>query len=515
MSLSTKITKGKVALVGAGPGDPSLLTLKGKALLSRADVVIYDYLANPQLLDFADESAERIYVGKKGGSRNSKHQEKINQLLIASAKAGKAVVRLKGGDPFIFGRGGEEIEALVAASIPFEVVPGVSSAIGVPAYAGIPLTHRKMASSFTVVTGHEDPDKPQGPFDWEKLTTGTDTLVFLMAMGKLHTITKKLLSQGKPPDTPTALIQWGTHPYQKTVTGTLSTILTLAKAAGIKPPVVMVVGEVVSLRGKLNWFETRPLFGKRILVTRAKAQASEFMDQLSALGAEPLSFPTLEIVPPPDWDALDAAINRIESYDVLIFTSVNGVSFFRQRLRTLKKDLRLLKGIFICAIGPRTAEAIEDWDLRVDLIPSEFKAEGLLDLLLARGVKGKRFLIPRALEAREILPDTLRESGAVVDVVPVYQALRPTYESTDFETFFGERKIDVLTFASASTFRHFVEIIGKERLQKQLKDSKIACIGPVTAEAARALGLEVDVVPKDYTFPALTSAIVDYYQGLA
>ncbi|VAX31586.1 Uroporphyrinogen-III methyltransferase / Uroporphyrinogen-III synthase, partial [hydrothermal vent metagenome] len=292
-------------------------------------------------------------------------------------------------------------------------------------------------------------------------------------------------------------------------------IVDLAKKMGIKPPVVMVVGEVVSLRTQLNWFETRPLFGKRILVTRAKAQAGEFADQLSNFGAETLVFPTLKIVPPPDLSPLDAAIAGIESYDVLIFTSVNGVSYFRQRLRALKKDLRLLKGLFICAIGPRTAEAIEDWDLRVDAIPTEFKAEGLLALLTARGVAGKRFLIPRALEAREILPESLRDLGGLVDVVPAYQALRPVYKDAELERFFGSGKIDLLTFASASTLRHFVEIVGQERFKSQFKESQFACIGPVTAAAATALGLKVVVVPKDYTFPALTAAIVDYYQNLA
>ncbi len=513
MSSSLGLKTGQVVLVGAGPGDPGLLTLRGKALLARADVVIHDYLANPKLLDFAKESAERIYVGKKGGALNSEHQEKINQLLIASAKSGKTVVRLKGGDPFIFGRGGEEIEALAAASIPFEVVPGVSSAIGVPSYAGIPLTHRKMASSLTIVTGHEDPDKTHSPFDWEKLVTGRDTLVFLMAMGNLQTITQKIIEHGKAADTPTALIQWGSYPYQKTITATLGTVVALAEETRIKPPVVMVVGEVVSLRASLNWFERRPLFGKRILVTRAKTQAGEFLDQLSAFGAETISFPTLQIAPPPDWNALDTAIAQIESYDVLIFTSVNGVSFFRKRLKTLRKDLRLLKGIAICAIGPRTAKAIEDWDLRVDLIPSEFKAEGLLDLLAARGVKGKRFLIPRALEAREILPETLRDLGGEVDVVPAYQALRPSYAPGEIDSLFTQRKIDMLTFASASTLRHFVEIVGKARIAKYLKESKLACIGPITADAATALGFQVSVVPKNYTFPALTDAIVDYYQN--
>ncbi len=507
---TTKI--GRVALVGAGPGDPKLLTLRGKELLEKADVLIYDYLANPALLRFAKEDAEQIYVGKKRGSLNSEHQENINQLLISSAKAGKTVVRLKGGDPFIFGRGGEEIEALAAESIPFEVVPGVSSAVGVPAYAGIPLTHRKMASSVTFITGHEDPAKTESHFDWGKLATGADTLVFLMAMGNLPAIIEQLCAHGRASSTPAALIQWGTYPYQKTLTGTLHTLIRSAEKAHIKPPVVMVVGEVVSLRDQLNWFETRPLFGKRILVTRAKEQAGEFIDQLTALGAEALPFPTLQIAPPPSWDALDAAIPNIESYDVLIFTSVNGVSFFRKRLKTLRKDLRLLKGIFICAIGPRTAEAIEAWDLRVDLIPAEFKAEGLLETLTAHGVQGKRFLIPRALEAREILPDTLRALGGEVDVVPAYQAIPPRYLDQEIEDFLAKNRIDMMTFASASTLRHFVEIIGKPLFEKYLKKSAVACIGPVTAETAQILGLNVAVTPKEYTFPALTGAIVDYYQ---
>ncbi len=503
---------GKVALVGAGPGDPKLLTLRGLTLLENADTVVYDYLANPALLRLARIEAEKIYVGKKRGSSNAEHQSKINALLIASAKAGKNVVRLKGGDPFIFGRGSEEIEALVAEAIPFEVVPGVTSAIAVPAYAGIPLTHRKLASAVTFITGHEDPTKAESHLNWEKLAAGADTLVFLMAMGNLSAIIQRLIFHGKSPETPVALIEWGTYPYQKTVTGTLQNIEAIAREKKIKPPVVMVIGEVVSLRDQLNWFETRPLFGKRIVVTRAAAQAQDFIEQLAEQGAEPLSFPTLEIVPPPNWEALDTAIEHIESYDTLIFTSVNGVSYLRQRLRDLKKDLRLLKGIYICAIGPGTAKAIEDWDLRVDLIPDEFKAEGLLEKLTEHGIKGKRFLIPRALEAREVLPDELRRMGGEVDVVPAYQAVRPVYSDEDIERFLNRGAIDMLTFASASTLRHFVEIIGKERFEHHLKESDIAAIGPITAQAAEEQGLMVALTPKDYTFSSLTEAIVDYYQ---
>ncbi len=512
MSTPDSIKPGKVTLVGAGPGDIKLLTLRGKALLETADTIVYDYLANPDLLQWTKPGAEKIYVGKKRGSSNAEHQLKINSLLVESARAGKNVVRLKGGDPFIFGRGSEEIEALSEASIPFEVVPGVTSAIGVPAYAGIPLTHRKLASAVTLITGHEDPTKAESHLNWEKLAAGADTLVFLMAMGNLSAIIARLTRNGKSENTPVALIEWGTYPYQKTLTGTLKNIHQLGTEKKIKPPVVMVIGEVVSLRDQLNWFETRPLFGKRIVVTRAAAQAQDFIELLTEQGAEVVSFPTLEIVPPPSFAALDAAIDQIESYNTLIFTSVNGVSFFRRRLRDLKKDIRLLKGINICAIGPGTAKTIEDWDLRVDLIPDEFKAEGLLEKLKLLGVQGKRFLIPRALEAREILPDELRQMGGEVDVVPAYQAKRPEYSNEDIESFLNRGNIDMLTFASASTLRHFVEIIGEMRFEQYLKNSAIAAIGPITAQAAEKMGLKVSLTPKEYTFLSLTEAIVDYYQ---
>ena len=512
MRLAQSVGAGKVYLVGAGPGDAKLITLRGKDLLEVADTIIYDYLANPKLLDFSMGNAEKIYVGKRGGSRSSEHQAKINRLMIDAARMGKIVVRLKGGDPFIFGRGGEELEALAAASIPFEVVPGVSSAMSVPTYAGIPLTHRERASSITIVTGHENPAKGKSHLDWEKLATGADTLVVLMGMGNFSSIIQALIRHGRSADTPIALTQWGGYPYQKTIVGHLKNILEKAGSESIKPPVVMVIGEVVSLRKKLNWFESLPLFGRRILVTRAEEQAGEFSDLLSRLGADALSFPTLRMMPPPQWNAVDDAIARIESYDALIFTSVNGVRFFRQRLRALRKDLRLLKGIFLCAIGPRTAKEIEAWDLRVDLTPSEFKAEGLLAALEKYGIKGKRFLLPRAMEAREILPDEIRRAGGVVDVVPVYQALRPRYCPDTLETLFKRGPIDMLSFASSSTLRNFVAMIGKEELQSRFKESAIACIGPVTAETARQLGLKVDVMPKTYTIPALAEAIVDYFK---
>lgn len=502
---------GTVYLVGAGPGDPKLLTLRGKELLEQADTIIYDYLADPKLLAFAKEGAETFYVGKKGGSRSERHQEEINRLLIETARAGKKVVRLKGGDPFIFGRGGEEAEALSAAGIPFEIVPGVTAAIGVPAYAGIPLTHRELASTVAFVTGHEDPTKEGSLIDWRKLAGGPDTLVFLMGMGNLAGIVEQLIRHGKNPKTPIALIRWGTHPFQKTLVGRLDNIVEKVASGKIKPPVVMVVGEVVSLREKLNWFESRPLFGKKILVTRSKEQAPEFMSLLASYGAEPIAFPTLRIVPPASWEPLDAALERIEAYRWIIFTSVNGVRFFRKRIAALRKDIRLLKGIALCAIGPRTAEEIEAWGLSVDLIPSEFQAEGVLEALEKKGIEGKRFLIPRAAEAREILPEEIKRKGGEVDVVPVYQAVRPEFRTEEIEALFGERGVDLITFASSSTLRNFISIVGEEKFKAKVGRIAIACIGPVTAKTAEAFGLKVDVIPGEYTFPDLAESIVDYF----
>ncbi len=498
----------KVYLVGAGPGDPKLITLRGKELLAEADVVIYDYLANPLLLAFAKDSAEKIYVGKKGGARSELHQDQINKQMVDAAKAGKIVVRLKGGDPFIFGRGGEEAEALAAAHIPFEVVPGVTSAIGVPTYAGIPLTHREKASSVAFITGHEDPAKEEQHIHWEKIATSCDTLVFLMGMANLPAIATKLIEHGRNPATPIALIQWGTYPAQKTLVGTLDTIEEKAKSSGVKPPVVMVVGEVVALRDDMNWFESLPLFGRKILVTRATEQASEFVSLLTLQGAEVIPFPSIKIVPPPSFDALDTAIQNIERYDTIIFTSVNGVKAFRNRLYHLGYDIRVLKGISLCAIGPRTREEIVRLGIQCDFIPAEFKAEGILDELEKRGIAKKRFLIPRALEAREILPAEIKNKGGAVDVVAAYQAIAP--EGKEIEALFNKGPIDMIAFASASTVRNFVEAV-TPRGMESFKKSAIACIGPITAQAARQYNLKVDVMPSAYTFPALTEAIVEYY----
>ena len=369
---------GKVYLIGAGPGDPGLITVKGLRCLETADVVVYDYLANEQLLSRIREGAEKVYVGKKGGD-HTLPQERINELIIARAKEGKSVARLKGGDPFIFGRGGEEAEELAEAGIPFEVVPGVTSAIAVPAYAGIPLTHRDYTSTVAFITGHEDPAKEESQIAWDKISTGIGTLVFLMGAGNLPRIARELIKNGRSPETPVALIRWGTLPEQETVLGRLSDIGEIARSRQIKPPVIILVGEVVALREKLNWFETLPLFGKKILVTRAREQASDLSERLRVLGAAPVEFPTIGILPPESWADVDHCLQRMVLYDWIIFTSANGVKFLLERLSALGRDVRDLRGPRVCAIGPKTAEALEGLKIKVSFVPQEYRAEAIFE----------------------------------------------------------------------------------------------------------------------------------------
>ncbi len=503
--------EGKVYLVGAGPGDPGLITVKGVEALRRAQCVIYDFLASARLLDHAPPGVEAIYVGKKGSER-SITQAEINALIIERARRGRVVVRLKGGDPFIFGRGAEEAEALVEAGIAFEIIPGVTSAIGAPAYAGIPLTHRDLASSVTFITGQESPLKERKNIAWDRLSTGRGTLVFLMGWKNLGLITRKLRANGWPVETPVALIRWGTLPVQKVVTGTLENIVRLSKKEGIKPPVITVVGDVVKLREDFNWFETMPLFGRTVLVTRASEQAGEFTEILEEKGAIPYLYPTIRTAPPRDWKPLDQGIKRLSAYDWAIFTSVNGVKFFFERLTKLGKDLRELKGLRICAIGPRTAEAIEALNIRVDLTPSVYRAEAIIDALGRRGIKGKRFILPRALKAREILPETIRKLGGTIDVLPAYRTVRPRKNAAEMreKVFAGE--IDVLTFTSSSTVTNFMRFFKKNEAKVINQNSRIACIGPITAATAEKKGLRVDIMPEDYTIPALARAIEEYFR---
>ena len=504
--------KGKVFLVGAGPGDPGLMTVKGLETLKKADVVIYDYLADRSFLQHAREDAEIIYVGKKGGN-HTLPQDKINKLIVEKALEGKMIVRLKGGDPFIFGRGGEEAQELIQDNIPFEIVPGITSAIAVPAYAGIPLTHRKCTSTVAFITGHEDPTKKGSDIEWGKIATGIGTLVFLMGVGNLKNITNKLIKNGRNPDTPVAVIRWGTTPKQETVTGTLDSIVAEVKKAGLKPPAIIVVGDVVSLREELGWLEKRPLFGKRAVVTRTREQASKLTRLLEENGAGVIEFPTIKIVPPKSFKELDRAIDNIADYDWVIFTSVNGVKYFLLRLAEKGKDIRELKGIRIGSIGPATAGELKSLGIIVDLIPEEYQAESLVDYFEKVGIKGKKILIPRARVAREVLPDRLKEMEAIVDVVTAYETVKPEENVDEIKKLLSEKKIDLITFTSSSTVTNFVEMFQKDEIKKLLKGVTIASIGPITAKQGEKFSLSSHIIPEKFTIESLVESIVKYFSG--
>ncbi len=508
--------KGKVYLVGAGPGDPGLISIKAVNRLAEADVVVYDNLANRAFLKHAPKSAELIYVGKKGG-QHTMSQEQINRLIVEKALAGKDVVRLKGGDPFIFGRGGEEAEELVDAGVDFEVVPGITSAIAVPAYAGIPLTHRKFTSTVAFVTGHEDPTKDTSSISWDKLATGVGTLVFLMGVGNLEKIADALIAHGRDPSTPVAVIRRGTEPHQRTLTGCLQDIASKVRAAGIKPPAIIVVGEVVALRDRLNWYEKKPLFGKNIIITRAREQASEFSKKLEELGANTIEFPTIEVVPPDDWTQLDRAVSQLDEYDWMVFTSVNGVRFFLDRLKELGLDLRAISHTKIAAIGPKTAHMWRRLYVEPDLVPQEYRAEAIVEAFKGLGITSAKVLIPRAQQAREVLPKELLAMGFDVDVVPAYKTVRPSQDVSMVSQMLSSGQIHMVTFTSSSTVRNFVDMFGqeKENLMNWMSTVAVACIGPITAQTAQDLGLSVDIVPEQYTIEALVEAIIRYWKESA
>jgi uroporphyrinogen III methyltransferase / synthase len=502
--------KGKVFLVGAGPGDPGLITVKGLECIKQADVIIYDFLASEVLLKHASKNSEIIYVGKKG-SDHTFSQETINALIVEKAQNGSTVIRLKGGDPFIFGRGGEEAEVLIRAGIPFEIVPGVTSAIAAPAYAGIPLTHRKFASTVAFVTGHEDPTKNKSNIDWASLAKGIGTIVFLMGVKNLSQITERLMSHGMRPDTPAALVRWGTTPKQVTVTGTLDTIVELKNEADIKPPAVLIVGHVVGLREKIKWFENRPLMGRSIVITRSGEQAGELVKRLSDLGAECLECPTIKVLPTDDMKPLDKAIDNLDSYDWLIFTSVNGVDFFFNRLFEKSKDVRDLHHIRTAVIGPATAKRLFDFGLKSDIVPESSRAESMVRAFAKEDIHGKKVLLPRAKEARPVLPVELAKMGAVVDDVEAYVTKAVKDGAGVVLEGIKERTIDMITFTSSSTVKNFRALLPPEGLDRLMQGITIACIGPVTADTARSLGFDVHIVAKAYTIPNLCDAIVQYY----
>lgn len=504
------MTPGKVYLIGAGPGDPGLITVKGQRCISSADVIIYDYLAAPALLAHAAPEAEMIYVGKKGGD-HTLPQGGINQLIIDKARQGLMVARLKGGDPFIFGRGGEEAEELVAAGIPFEVVPGVTSAVAGAAYAGIPLTHRDHTSTLAFVTGHEDPTRDGSRIDWRSLATGIGTLVFFMGIKNLPLIAGQLQDNGMPADTPVALIRWGTTTRQKTVTGTLSTIVDIARQAGMKAPAIIVVGKVVQLRERLNWFETRPLFGRTIVVTRARAQASDLVERLTELGAYCLEFPTIEVVPAEESAPLDEAIGNLDAYDWLIFTSVNGVKYFFDRLFALGRDVRALHHVRTAVIGPATAEALRRQGLRSDILPASYRAEAVIEAFANQNVAGQRILLPRAAEARPILPQELRRMGAEVDEIAIYRSRPVATGAAELVDSLENGRVDLVTFTSSSTVNHFYQLLPDGHRDPLMKGLRTASIGPITTETARKLGFRVAVTADEYTIPGLCDAIQEFF----
>ena len=496
---------GMVALVGAGPGEHRLISVKACDCLKRAEVVVYDRLADARILSYAPSTAEYIYVGK-ASNRHTMKQEEINQLLVDKAKEGKYVVRLKGGDPFVFGRGGEEALLLQKNGIPFEIVPGITSAISVPAYAGIPVTHRGIATSFAVITGHEDPAKEVSSLRWDKLATGTDTLVFLMGIANLPSITQKLMENGRSAETPAAVIRWGTKAEQRVLVTTVGTAASDVEQRQIKPPAIFVVGDVVTLREQLQWFDTpskRPFFGKTVLVTRAREQASALTLALEELGARCLETPVIRIAPPEDgYMSVDAEIAGLSSYDWVVFTSVHGVRQFFARIFHAGKDARALGRAKLAAIGTATAEALKEYGLCADFIPKEFRAEALAEGLRGQA-EGKKVLLPRAQVARESLPETLRSMGAEVKVVPVYQTV--TEELCEEERKkLVEEAVDFVTFTSSSTVTNFLKL---PESREVLKKARVACIGPITAETCRKNGIEPSLVAKEYTIAGLVRAM--------
>jgi uroporphyrinogen III methyltransferase / synthase len=498
-----------VYLVGAGPGDPDLITLKGLRSIAAADVLIYDYLAPKALLSHMRPECESIYVGKQGGD-HTLSQEQINDLILEKAREGKIVTRLKGGDPFIFGRGGEEAEILADAGISFEIVPGVTSAIAAAAYAGIPLTHREYTSTVAFVTGHEDPLKTESSIDWASLAK-IGTLVFFMGVKNLPHIVQMICRNGRSADTPAALVRWGTTSRQHTVTGTLADIVGRARQAGIKAPAIIVIGEVVALRDKLQWFERRPLMGRRIVVTRARAQASDLLQRLNDLGAECLEVPTIRVVPPQSWQALDNAIADLPRYQWLVFTSVNGVDYFFERLSALGLDARALGHIRTAVIGPATAGCLRRHGVNTDILPRTYQAEAVVEAFSRETIAGQNILLPRAKEARPVLPQELRRMGATVDEVVAYQTLEAEGHTDHLLAALAARDIDMITFTSSSTVHNFCALLPPGQSKNLLQEVTIACIGPITADTARQLGLTVHVAAETFTIDGLCRAIVQFY----
>lgn len=504
---------GTVYLIGAGPGDPGLLTIKAKECIEKADVVVYDYLASDFLLGYAKSDAQIIYVGKKGGD-HTLSQDKINLLLVDKAKKGFDIARLKGGDPFVFGRGGEEAQMLLSHQVPFEIVPGVTSAIAAPAYAGIPVTHREHASFVSIITGHEDPTKKDTSMQWDVFAKSNATLVFLMGVKNLENIVKNLVKHGKASDTPVALVRWGTTARQMTVTGTLETIVERVKQARLKSPAIIVIGHVVSLRDELSWFDKRPLFGKRIVITRARAQASSLASKLSKLGALCIEIPTIQIVAAEDTAPLKKSIENIKNYDWLVFTSVNGVKFFFDTLFDMSHDVRVLGHLKFACIGPVTKERLKNYGIISDILPETYRAESVIDAFSTVEIKDKKILLPRARQARTILPEELIKMGAQVDDIAAYETILNTDGKKDLISLLENNGIDAITFTSSSTVSNFMSLLESKDIKKLLENVVIASIGPITSDTAKSFDIEPDIEAKEFTIQGLVNSLMAYYEGL-
>jgi uroporphyrinogen III methyltransferase/synthase len=496
-----------VYLVGAGPGDAGLLTLRGAELLGRAQVVVYDALVNPELLRLAPKTAEIIYGGKRAKD-HAIPQKELNQLLIAKAKEGKIVVRLKGGDPYVFGRGGEEAEELADAAIAFEVVPGVSSFVAVPNYAGVPLTHREFCSRLTLITGHEDPAKEASSIDWPQVAKTPGTKVIMMGTDRIGQIAQTLIGHGMPPSTPIAMIRWGTTGHQQSIDATLDTIADVADRTKIGPPTVAVIGEVVKLRSKLNWFERRPLFGQRIVVTRSREQAAELSRPLSNLGAEVLEVPTIKIDAPTRRQELVDALLELNSYDWLIFTSPNGVTHFFEYFFRQFHDMRDIGGCRIAAVGPATAKKLKELHLQVDLMPDEALAASIAEAFAEyESIENLKICLLRAEVANPELPAALDALGAIVDDVACYRTVAETEDPSGTAAKLLETGADWVTFTSASTVEHFHARFNLPLLVKKFPQLKLASIGPETSKALAALGLTPNLDAKKHTIEGLIEAL--------
>ncbi len=503
--------QGRVILVGAGPGDPDLITVRGANAIQNADVLIYDYLANPLLLDYTSEDCEKIYVGKKGGDHTAT-QDEINELIVAKAEAGNCVVRLKGGDPYLFGRGGEEVSVLNIHNVPFEVVPGIPAAVGMAAYAGIPLTDRRHCSQVTIVTGNEDPTKDESSVNWAEIAKFNGTIVVYMGVRNLPRIAQKLLDCGLNGTTPVSLVEWATTPNQRVVTGELETIGHLAEQNGVKAPALIVIGQVNDLRPELQWFESRPLFPKRILVTRSRAQASKLSEKLQELGAEVLEMPVIAIEESESVEELDKAVDELSTYDWVVFTSVNGIDAFMGRIAEAGLDSRAFADVHIATIGSATTERLADFGLNTDLQPPKFTGKTIYEeLAKMEELQGRKLLLPRADIASPELRELCTEAGAEVTDLAAYRTVPADFDGDALRELIVAGQIDGVTFTSSSTVKFFVQGLGERFVQEYARQFAALSIGPVTSATLREFGIEPAIEAEQHDIPGLVAAIKNHF----